>query len=77
MAAVMDANIKNHQFRAEARSYDSCLHASLQPDAIPVSVYHNLLAEVRDIGKQLTLVSDRLVRLEKELRAQLKEDAVD
>lgn len=48
MAAVMDANIKNHQFRAEARSYDSCLHASLQPDAIPTAVYHNLLAEVRE-----------------------------
>ena len=37
----------------------------------------DLLAEVRDIGAQLTLASDRLVRLEKELRARLKEDAVD
>jgi len=48
MAATMDANIKNHAFRADARNYDSCLHASLQPDGVPVSVYHNLLAEVRD-----------------------------
>lgn len=37
----------------------------------------DLLAEVRDIGTQLTLASDRLVRLEKELRARLREDAVD
>lgn len=47
LAATMDANVKNHVFRANARGYDGCLHASLQPDAIPVSVYHNLLAEVR------------------------------
>lgn len=37
----------------------------------------DLLAEVRNIGKHLTLASDRLVRLEKELRAQLKVDASD
>jgi oligoendopeptidase F len=47
LAATMDANVKNHVFRAEARQYDGCLHASLQPDAIPVAVYHNLLEEVR------------------------------
>jgi len=46
LAATMDANVKNHVFRANARRYDGCLHASLQPDAIPVSVYHNLLDEV-------------------------------
>lgn len=46
-AAVMDANAKNHVFRAEARNYDGCLHAALHPDAVPVSVYGNLLAEVR------------------------------
>ncbi|MEZ4388840.1 MAG: oligoendopeptidase F [Candidatus Krumholzibacteriia bacterium] len=47
LAATMDANVKNHLFRARARGYDGCLHAALQPDAVPVSVYHNLLAEVR------------------------------
>jgi oligoendopeptidase F len=47
LAATMDANVKNHVFRSEARRYDGCLHASLHPDAVPVEVYHNLLAEVR------------------------------
>jgi oligoendopeptidase F len=48
LAAVMDANVKGHVFRAEARQYDGCLHAALHPDAIPTAVYHNLLAEVRE-----------------------------
>ena len=47
LAATMEANVKNHVFRAEARRYDGCLHASMHPDAVPVEVYHNLLAEVR------------------------------
>ena len=36
LAATMDANVKNHVFRAEARRYDGCLHASMHPDAVPV-----------------------------------------
>jgi oligoendopeptidase F len=47
LAATMDANVKSHVFGAESRRYESCLHASLHPDAVPVEVYHNLLAEVR------------------------------
>jgi oligoendopeptidase F len=47
LATNLDANLKNHLFRAEARGYDGCLHAALHPDGVPVSVYHNLLAEVR------------------------------
>ncbi len=47
LAATLDANVKNHVFRAESRRYDGCLHAALHPDAVPVAVYHNLLAEVR------------------------------
>ncbi|MBD3222530.1 oligoendopeptidase F, partial [bacterium] len=40
LAANLDAQLKNHVFRAEARRYDGCLHAALHPDAVPVSVYH-------------------------------------
>ena len=47
LAAVMDANVKNHVFRAESRRYPSCLDAALFPNAVPVAVYHNLIAEVR------------------------------
>lgn len=46
LAATMDANVRNHVFRAESRRYESCLHAALHPDAVPVAVYHNLLSEV-------------------------------
>jgi oligoendopeptidase F len=47
LAATLDACVKSHVFGAESRRYPSCLHASLHPDAVPVAVYHNLLAEVR------------------------------
>ncbi len=47
LAATLDACVKNHVFVADSRRYASCLEASLQPDAIPVAVYHNLIAEVR------------------------------
>ena len=47
LAATMDANVKNHVFRAESRRYPSCRQASLYPDAVPVAVYDNLIAEVR------------------------------
>jgi len=47
LSATLDACVKSHVFSAESRRYESCLHASLHPDAVPVAVYHNLLAEVR------------------------------
>ncbi|HOX27310.1 MAG TPA: oligoendopeptidase F [Candidatus Krumholzibacteria bacterium] len=47
LAATMDANVKNHVFRAECRRYDGCLHSALFPNAVPVDVFHNLIAEVR------------------------------
>lgn len=42
------AATKSHLFRARARGYDSCLAAALDRDNVPVAVYHNLLARVRD-----------------------------
>jgi oligoendopeptidase F len=39
---------KSHLFRARARGYESCLAAALDRDNVPVAVYHNLLARVRD-----------------------------
>jgi oligoendopeptidase F len=66
LAATMDANVKNHVFRAESRRYDSCLHAALQPDAIPVAVYHNLLAEVRanlPVVHRYTALKRRVLRV--------------
>jgi len=47
LAANLDANVRNHVFRAEARRYASCLEASLHGDAVPVAVYHTLIEQVR------------------------------
>jgi oligoendopeptidase F len=40
--------LKAHLFRARARRYRGCLHAALDSDAVPESVYENLIAQVRD-----------------------------
>lgn len=46
-------------------------------DAVEISSDMNdLLIEIRDIRAQLALSTDRLARLEKSLRAQLKEEAL-
>ncbi|MBD3222231.1 oligoendopeptidase F, partial [bacterium] len=71
LAANLDAQLKNHVFRAEARRYDGCLHAALHPDAVPVSVYHNLIAEVRanlaPVVHRYTALKKRVLQLD-ELR---------
>ena len=40
--------IKGHVFRARARHYPTCLQAALDGDNIPVSVYGNLVAQIRE-----------------------------
>ncbi|HEX5044485.1 MAG TPA: oligoendopeptidase F [Candidatus Polarisedimenticolaceae bacterium] len=40
--------IKGHVFRARARNYGSCLEAALDGDNIPVSVYRNLVSQIRE-----------------------------
>ena len=43
MASTLITQIKQDVFNVRARDYESSLHASLEPDKIPVEVYHNLL----------------------------------
>lgn len=43
MASTLITQIKQDVFNVRARGYESSLHASLEPDKIPVEVYHNLL----------------------------------
>lgn len=47
-AAVLSAQMKQLQFFADARHYDSALHAALDGNEVPVEIYHNLIAAVRD-----------------------------
>jgi oligoendopeptidase F len=42
-AAALGGHIRSHIFNAKARNYDSAIHAALDPDAIPLSVYTNLI----------------------------------
>ena len=43
MAATLTAAIKQDVFFARTRSYASSLHASLEPNNVPVEVFHNLI----------------------------------
>ncbi len=47
LAASLEASVKGDVFRARARNYRSAVEAALFPDAIPLSVYDQLIAEVR------------------------------
>jgi len=46
-AALMDANVKSHLFKARVHHFDTCLEASLFPNAIDPAVYRNLVGTVR------------------------------
>lgn len=43
-AAAFTAGVKQNVFNARVRGHDSSLHASLEPNYIPVAVFHNLIA---------------------------------
>ena len=43
LAATYISQIKQDVFNARTHNYETCLHASLGPNNIPVEVYHNLL----------------------------------
>ena len=62
-AAVLSAQMKQLQFFANARKYPSALHASLDDTEVPVEIYHNLIAAVR----QGLPAMHRYVRLRKKL----------
>ncbi len=48
LAATLGGTVKSHVALARVRGYDSVLNSELAPDAIPTSVYLNLLATVRE-----------------------------
>lgn len=45
-AAILSAQVKQLKFRADARKYESTLHASLDGNEIPTEVYTNLIEAV-------------------------------
>ncbi|MDO5410190.1 MAG: oligoendopeptidase F [Lachnospiraceae bacterium] len=48
LAAMFQANLKEHSFYARTRGYDSPLHYSLYSNSIPTDVYDRLLESVRE-----------------------------
>ncbi len=63
IAAVLSAQVKQLQFFAQARKYESSLHASLDVTNVPVAVYTNLIEAVhKNLDKM-----HRYVRLRKKL----------
>ncbi|GAB7387603.1 oligoendopeptidase F [Bacillaceae bacterium] len=63
LAAILNASVKKDVFYAKVRKYHSSLEAALDGDNIPVSVYENLLATVREHLDQM----HRYVSLRKRL----------
>ena len=62
-AAFLDSQVKTLIFNAQARNYESTLHAALDRTEVPVSVYHNLIDAVHNNLKYL----HRYVELRKKL----------
>jgi oligoendopeptidase F len=48
LATTLSATVKSHVAMSRIRKYPSVLHSELDPDAIPTSVYTNLLSTVRE-----------------------------
>ena len=48
LAATLAGSIQRDVYYARARNYDNCLQAALFPDNVPVEVYDQLIAAVRD-----------------------------
>lgn len=48
LAATLSGTVKTHVAMARVRGYASVLHRELDPDAIPVAVYHNLISTVHE-----------------------------
>jgi len=63
MASTLITQNKQDVFNVRARSYKSSLHASLEPNKIPVEVYHNLL----EVFKKNLPTWHRYWRLRKEI----------
>lgn len=62
-ASILNAQIKQLQFFASARKYESSLHAALDETEVPVDVYHSLIDAVHENLPYM----HRYVRLRKKL----------
>ncbi|MFR4978656.1 MAG: oligoendopeptidase F, partial [Butyricicoccus sp.] len=62
-AAILSAQMQQLQFFANARHYESALHAALNHTEVPVEIYHTLIASVR----QNLPAMHRYVKLRKKL----------
>ena len=62
-AAALEGQMKQLQFFADARNYPSALHAALDKTEVPVEIYHNLIAAVRESFP----VMHRYMRLRKKM----------
>ena len=62
-AAALEGQMKQLQFFAEARNYPSALHAALDKTEVPVEIYHNLIAAVRESFPTM----HRYIRLRKKM----------
>ena len=62
-SAILSAQMQQLQFFANARRYESALHAALNSTEVPVEIYHNLIASVR----QNLPAMHRYVKLRKKL----------
>jgi len=47
MGSTLQSQVKSHLFNARVRNYDSALEAALFPNAVPTTVYTQLIADVR------------------------------
>lgn len=63
LAATLSGSVKTNVFTSKIRRYESALDAALQPDAIPTSVYTNLISTTRE----RLPVLHRYLRLRKKL----------
>ncbi len=62
-ASTYISSIKQDVFNVRTRGYESSLHANMEPDGIPVEVYHNLL----DVFKNNLSIWHRYWRLRREI----------
>ncbi|RMF57082.1 MAG: oligoendopeptidase F [Calditrichaeota bacterium] len=48
LAAMLTSALKRNIFYARARKYDSALHAALDPDNIPITLYENVVQSINE-----------------------------
>ncbi|MSE22196.1 oligoendopeptidase F, partial [Lactobacillus parabuchneri] len=63
LAATLTTNVKNHNFKANVRHYNSALEAALSENEVPTAVYDNL---IQGVNRHLDLLH-RYVALRKRI----------